>query len=145
MFPNPEVGASTFSGLWWTGLVVLFLLSIGHSILIVSYTRAVKRKEAFDAKQDERTSMLEKLIHQEQLELLEMDKKWQQHLYQMKAEMLECQKSQCVASGNYVTSQEHHGDILRLQHHIDSKLEKTMDTLTALHRRLDAYLQERER
>ena len=145
MFPNPEVGASTFSGLWWTGLVVLFLLSIGHSILIVSYTRAVKRKEAFDAKQDERTSMLEKLIHQEQLELLGMDKKWQQHLYQLKAEMLECQKASSKQIGNFVTSQEHHGDILRLQHHIDSKLEKTMDTLTALHRRLDAYLGERER
>ena len=143
--PNPEVGASTFSGLWWTGLIVLFLLSIGHSVLILSYTRAVKRKEQFDTKQDERTSLLEKLIHQEQLELLEMDKKWQQHLYQMKAEMLECQKAQCQTVGNYVTAQEHHGDILRLQHHLDSKLEKTMDTLTALHRRLDAYLQERER
>lgn len=145
MIPNPEVGASTFSGLWWTGLVVLFLLSIGHSVLILSYTRAVKRKEAFDTKQDERTSLLEKLIHQEQLELLEMDKKWQQHLYQMKAEMLECQKAQCVSAGAYVSAQEHHGDILRLQHHIDSKLEKSMETLTALHRRLDAYLQERER
>lgn len=145
MIPNPEVGASTFSGLWWTGLIVLFLLSIGHSVLIVSYTRAVKRKEAFDAKQDERTSALERLIHQEQLEVLEMDKKWQQKLYQLKAEMLECQKAQCATAGTYVTTQEHHGDIIRVQHHIDSKLEKTMDTLTALHRRLDAYLQERER
>ncbi len=145
MIPNPEVGASTFSGLWWTGLIVLFLLSIGHSVLIVSYTRAVKRKEAFDAKQDERTSALEKLIHQEQLAVLELDSKLQQKLYQLKAEMLECQKAQCATTGNYVTSQEHHGDIIRVQHHIDSKLEKTMDTLTALHRRLDAYLQERER
>lgn len=144
MFPNPEVGATTFTGLWWTGLIVLFLLSIGHSVLVVIYTKTVKRKEAADAKQDERTSVLEKLIHQEQLELLEMDKKWQQHLYQLKAEMLECQKASSKQAGTFVTAQEHHGDILRLQHHIDGKLEKTMDIITALHRRLDAYLGERE-
>ena len=145
MIPNPEVGAATFSTLWWTGLAVLFLLSIGHSALMIAYTRAVKRKELFDAKQDERTGSLETLIHQAQLNLLALDKGWQHRLYEIKAEMLECQKNMCTVTGGFVTTQDHHGDMLRLQHHIDSKLEKSMDTLTALHRRLDQYMSERER
>ena len=144
MLPNPEAG-EPFTWIWWAGLVILFLLNVMSSSMAVAYSRAVKRKEVMDDKQDQRLSKLEILIREQELAAMEFGKLMQSRLFELQVEMLECQKRQCGMMANFVTTEVHHGDILRVQHQLDNKLEKQTEMLTEVHRRLDIFLTDRER
>lgn len=144
MLPNPEAG-EPFTWIWWAGLVVLFLLNVTSSSMAVAYSRTVKRKEYTDIKQDERVTKLEIAIREQELAALDLEKLMQEKVFGLQVEMLECQKRQCTVAAQYVTSEMHHGDILRLQHQLETKLDQWTKMLTELHRRLDALLVERER
>lgn len=144
MLPNPEAG-EPFTWIWWAGLVVLFLLNVMSSAMAVAYSRAVKRKELTDAKQDERVTKLEIAIRERELAALDLEKQMQSRLFELQVEMLECQKRQCTVSAQFVTAEMHHGDILRLQHELEQKMDRWTEMLTELHRRLDAFLVDRER
>lgn len=144
MLPNPEAG-EPFTWLWWAGLMILFLLNVMSGGLSVAYSRAIKRKEITDSRQDERVTKLEIAIREQELAGLDLEKQFQTKIFEIQVEMLECQKRQCSMSGQFITTEQHHGDILRLQHHIEAKLEHQTEMLTEVHRRLDLFIVDRER
>jgi len=149
LIPNPEFGAAAFSTTWWAVLIVLILSTVifsglnGLGALLIS--RALKKRDDADKIHNQRLKLLEEAVGELELKNLQQEHDHNTDLHKMELRILQCKQAQCQRQAQFVARDDHHGDILRLEKNQTDRMDRVLDIVTDLHRRVDAFLNEAAR
>lgn len=143
MLPNPEVGAP-FTTAWWAALFVLVavavIVGVISKLMVASVNRALAKRDNTESARDNRLAVLEEAIREMELKSLQRDAAHDEKLHDLELAMIRCKQEQCSVQAKMVTTDMHHGDFLRVEHLIQEKVDKLVEAVTDLHRRIDSLM-----
>ncbi len=135
----PDVGAGTpWTALWFVATLFLVGMTVISGLIVIIFSRALKKKDDSDKAQNDRISKLDTAIREQELKSLERDSEHQKEIYQLQLEMLRCQK-ECASKS--VSKEEYLGDFMRIQAETREEIQglrrEIRDFVTRVHERVD--------
>ncbi len=134
--PSPEAGAP-LTGQWVLVVALLLFLGLINTVVgkltVGAVNRGLAKKDAGDEQQNRRLQALDEQQH-------EQDIRHREEIHSIQLELLKCQKEYCSRAEQWVSKDEHHGDILRIENKIDAAMAEVKSTVATVHRRVDSHM-----
>ena len=135
VLPNPEAG-TPLTGQWMLVVILLLLFGLINTIVgkltVAAVNRALAKKDQSDLEQNKRISALDEKQREQEL-------RYREEIHKLQLELLKCQKEYCMRAEQWVTKEEHHGDILRVMQEIRVDMKELKSGLGDIHRRVDGF------